>query len=185
MQNLSLGKSNNNIAQSGFTLVELVLVLILLGILSVYAVPRMFTTDGFSEFATQQRLISALRTIQIKSMQDTSSNYCYRVIFDTSATPAIGPSVAAYVDGNQALSCGNTIDANASEYLRISEAEFSEFNLSLFASDDGAAISYLEFNSLGQPLSSGGRCVNACRISLSGQSTTHVCIESEGYVHAC
>jgi len=53
-------KANN---ETGFTLVELILVIVLLGILSVVAAPS-FTTTGFEQRAYRDRLVSALRYAQ-------------------------------------------------------------------------------------------------------------------------
>lgn len=50
-------------AVSGFTLIELVVIIILLGILAVAVVPRM-STDGYQALAFHDRVVSVLRYAQ-------------------------------------------------------------------------------------------------------------------------
>jgi MSHA pilin protein MshC len=51
----------------------------------------------------------------------------------------------------------------------------------------GSGFSVIAFNSLGQPVDAAGdlTCSDQCEIVLTGQSAVSVCIESEGYIHAC
>ncbi|MFC3123036.1 pilus assembly FimT family protein [Agaribacter flavus] len=172
-------------AQSGFTLVELVTVVLILSILSVYVVPRFLSTEGFAERSTQQRLLAALRALQTKAMHDTSSSFCYRMIFNTSSSPAYGPSVGRYVSGTESASCGGMIATDAPENLALTQDEFSRLSLSLAASDSGVGVNYIQFDALGRPTTSAGTCNSFCQISLLGQTNTTVCIGSEGYIHVC
>ncbi|RMG57249.1 MAG: type II secretion system protein [Gammaproteobacteria bacterium] len=56
----------------GFTLVELVLVIILLGILSVYAAAR-FSAGGYALRAAAQELVEAVRFAQQRSMSNSGA----------------------------------------------------------------------------------------------------------------
>ena len=51
-------------SQSGFTLIELVTVMVLLGILSVFAAPRMFDMAAFNARGLQDETLSILRYAQ-------------------------------------------------------------------------------------------------------------------------
>ena len=50
--------------QRGFTLVELIMVIVILGVLAVYAAPRMFNTDDFKARGFHDETLSLLRYAQ-------------------------------------------------------------------------------------------------------------------------
>ncbi|WP_260261518.1 type II secretion system protein [Vibrio intestinalis] len=56
----------------GFTLVELIVVIILLAIVSVYAASRYIGIGSFSAFAIQENAISVIRQVQLTRMQSNS-----------------------------------------------------------------------------------------------------------------
>ena len=55
----------------GFTLVELIVVLVIIGVLAVSLVPRFFSAAGTSEYLYQDQLLNLLRRAQIQAMQCT------------------------------------------------------------------------------------------------------------------
>lgn len=60
----------------GFTLVELIVVILLLAIVSVYTASRLFGSDSVAAMVTQQQVVSVVRQVQLNRMQsnlDTSS----------------------------------------------------------------------------------------------------------------
>lgn len=69
-------------AAKGFSLVELVTVIILLGILAATILPRFSSRDGFSEYALRDQLISAYHLAQQRAMYDHSGT-CYRLNIDS------------------------------------------------------------------------------------------------------
>lgn len=48
----------------GFTLIELIIVLVMLGAFSLYAAPKFFDQGGFNEYAFHKELITAIRYAQ-------------------------------------------------------------------------------------------------------------------------
>lgn len=53
----------------GFTLVELIVVILLLAIVSVYAASRMFGRDSVAAMVVQQQVVSIVRQVQVNRMQ--------------------------------------------------------------------------------------------------------------------
>lgn len=59
----------------GFTLIELIIVVTLLGIISVTALPKFTGKSGAEETTTQDQMISVLRRMQNQAMQQTSAAF--------------------------------------------------------------------------------------------------------------
>ncbi|PKG97785.1 prepilin-type N-terminal cleavage/methylation domain-containing protein [Paraglaciecola sp. MB-3u-78] len=172
----------------GFTLIELVIVIILISILSVTVFSRFSGTSGFSEYTYQARLISTLRNMQTRAMHDTRDEYCFQINFD-SVAPAFGPPTLSYTMGSSADTCQISIDFTNADYLTTSASEMTaaEVSLSTLSSSTPPGFSFIAFNSLGQPITATGdlTCSSQCKIILTGESAVSVCIEPQGYIHAC
>jgi len=173
-------------AQGGFTLLELIIVMIILGILAVYAVPKFSGASGYSEYTYQNRLISVLRNMQVRAMQDSRPSFCHRINFvSTSTQVAFGPASTNYTAGNDAATCATSIDFGSPDFLRTSATEILDSNVSMTAVDGATAISLIDFNSFGSPLTAASNCSAGCRVTFTGEAAAQVCIESEGFIHAC
>jgi len=151
-------------ASKGFTIIELVLVIVLMGILSVTVAPKFFGSNGFEEYAYQAEVIATLRSIQLRAMQQTSigSNECHTVII-TSKLLTVDDNCAA----NSENSLGETLNNLAVEV---------DSNHSVTFIPD---ISF-SFDSMGRPVS----CSSPCEINFTGNDNLKVTIESEGFIHA-
>ena len=182
----------------GFTLVELVLVVILVAMLAVYALPRLFDTSEIAATVYQNRAISILRNMQTRAMQDTRNNgYCYKVYFDTTNEEFGIPSNDFSVTNDQNLinaTCADSIDkSDAAQFFYVPSSALLKDGINLEASaNDGTDISSIVFDTLGRAnqtnLSCDGDSSNGydgCRIAFIGDSTAYVCVESEGYIYAC
>ncbi|MEO3877392.1 prepilin-type N-terminal cleavage/methylation domain-containing protein [Rheinheimera fenheensis] len=141
--------------QAGFTLIELIVVLIIIGVLAVSLIPRFFTAAGTSEYLYQDQLLNLLRRAQIQAMQCTDC-----------ATPAVNITAnTALLDG---ASCTD-VDAGRALCITANDA------VSL------APVGTIGFDSMGRPSCSAG----SCTLNVQGASLLRVCIESEGYIHPC
>lgn len=172
----------------GFSLIELVTTVVLIGVLAVVAGTRIQTRQGFTEYAFQDRLITALRNMQLRAMQDTRPGYCFQLNFSYSTTSAFGPPSVDYTPGNSTATCATGISSSAPDYLAIQNSAFVDDGITLSSSDGSINnFSYLGFDALGRPLNDAANCGTgtACEIAISGESSVKVCIESEGYIHGC
>ncbi|MEP4891247.1 MAG: prepilin-type N-terminal cleavage/methylation domain-containing protein [Aliiglaciecola sp.] len=173
--------SSNIKHTKGFTIVELIVVVIILGILAVVVAPRFQGAGGIAEYTYQARLISALRTMQQRAMNDTRENYCFQVNIFTGSNSSFGPPTLVYNNSAVALSCSTTIDSSE-------EAAYVVANIDEMAADNVTITSgggSILFNRFGCPNNGSGFCTNDIEITFQGDAEVSVCIESQGYIHAC
>ncbi|MCF2947365.1 prepilin-type N-terminal cleavage/methylation domain-containing protein [Paraglaciecola aquimarina] len=170
----------------GFTLIELIVIISLISILAVSAYSRFTGPSGYAEYTYQARLISALRHIQTRAMFDTRKNLCFQVNFSASPS-AFGPPEFSYETPSiNSTTCETNIDYSNPDYLVTSATEMADSKVSLVAQDSGGTpYEYIRFDSLGRPQTASGSCNPTCKIELTGESTVKVCVESQGYIHAC
>jgi MSHA pilin protein MshC len=92
-----------------------------------------------------------------------------------------------YISGSAGDTCIDAIDYTSPDYLHTSAIEMQNADVQLeVAGDDGSAYEHIDFDNLGRPLTgSGNNCSTTCKIALQGQQTLYVCVESQGYIHAC
>lgn len=169
---------------------ELVTVLLLLGVLAIAVAPRFYST-GIAEQTYQARLISALRYMQQRAMQDSRAFYCYQINLQEGANSQFGPRTLNY-SGNPLATClpgiGSEDDAN---FLRTEPGEMAEDNVELVLAKDSGGVNnafdpYVRFTSKGCTTQDGLACSLRQRIEVRGvTSSRFVCIEPNGYIHAC
>jgi prepilin-type N-terminal cleavage/methylation domain len=124
----------------GFTLIELILVIVLLGVLAVTVAPRFFSASGYDQIAARDQLIQMLRQAQLQSMNNSAE--CQVVHFNNNQS---------WIPSDPSL-------------------------CSVVATGEITAA----FDIWGRPVST-----SATTFTLSGESAVKVCIEAEGYIHAC
>jgi len=151
----------------GFTIIELVLVIVLMGILAVTVAPKMFNSSGFQEYAYQAEVVASLRNIQLKAMQQT----------DDSMPQADGSMCLSVTVTSKLLDISNLCRPNSEPH--IIDVEIDESDSIIFQTTGNADTEFF-FDSLGRPVS----CFNPCQIILQGSETLRVQIESEGFIHA-
>ena len=146
----------------GFTLVELITVIVLIGILAVYIAPRFSDKSGFADYATQDLIISAARIVQQRAMYDHSSNACYRVNIS---------SGTIYIESY-----------NGSSYTRIGPADWS--NGVEIDSSVNVADSNIYFDGLGNALDATPQCAGSPQTQPVLISGLKVCLYSTGHIQA-
>ncbi|WP_166422614.1 prepilin-type N-terminal cleavage/methylation domain-containing protein [Paraglaciecola sp. 20A4] len=184
---LGVNKFHVTALQRGFTLLELIVVILIIGILAVSAASR-FDSSGYAEYGYQSRLLSALRAMQQRAMQDTRADYCFQINFNTNA-PAFGPPTLSYLNNTTAehtATCSSTIDFTTAEFLRTSSGEIASDNVAMTTDDLNVdTFNLIRFDNFGRPSTNVGSCQVQCRVTFQGQQAPAICIESQGYIHEC
>lgn len=167
--------------QRGFTLIELIVVIMLVGIISATAASRMSGRSSFDAHLNRDQAISIVRQVQILSMNkpitspSNTNTSCYSL--------QISPG---YLGSPR---CDNVLPGMPPALTT------ADNNLSL--STEGLAVGNLYFDMLGQPFYFTGtgeneKRVHACRSSSGckiifrsgANETTTMCINQEGYIYA-
>tara|TARA_B100002019_G_scaffold237900_1_gene212839 strand:- start:95 stop:520 length:426 start_codon:yes stop_codon:yes gene_type:complete len=71
----------------GFTLIELIIILVIIGILAVSASPIFISDSGMKSQSARLQALSILRAIQQQAMQDTANDYSVSVTESTLGNP--------------------------------------------------------------------------------------------------
>jgi MSHA pilin protein MshC len=65
---------------TGFTLIELITVIIIIGILAASVVPKFFSSNGYEEYTYRSETIALLRAVQLRAMQQKDlTNSCHTI----------------------------------------------------------------------------------------------------------
>lgn len=164
---------NNN--DNGFTLVELVVVILVLSVLAVSVVPRLTSPKaGISAVTDRDQLISLLRSVQTRAMQNTEDSDCHGVNFTNSN---IGMAAQANDDSCDLSNFLTNPDDNDGFLNLAPENSYTALN-SL-----SVAVNFVGFDDYGRPVDTANN--NLGRIIITFDSIESVCIESEGYIHVC
>lgn len=156
MKNLN---NNDRTKALGFTMIELIVVILLLAIMAVTVAPKFFNSTGFQEYTYQAEVITKLRAIQLRAMQQTNSSECHTVLV---TEKALG------IPQNCNLSSGSWHSETSSVIIQ------GDHDVTFDVSSGDYS---LDFDGMGRPSCS------SCLITINGDSTLTVIIESEGYIH--
>jgi MSHA pilin protein MshC len=152
---------------TGFTLIELVVVIIIIAIMAVTVVPKFFSTEGFAEFTYRDEIITKLRAIQLRTMQQTSNNICHTI--GVTAT-----SIGLLATDLSTNACTTTYDGETTSVVLDNDVV-------LTLSEN---ITSFNFSQLGRP--EGCSVVSPCTITLTvqGENELTIAINEEGYINA-
>ena len=158
----------------GFTLIELVVVILLVAILSIYALPRFFSSADIEPLDYRERLVGLLRLAQLQAMEQGP---CHKVLFS-------GRQFGIPRQSYTSTSCDASLPAAGQSYAAphfgLTAEEASALMLTL-----GNTPSYIDFDYWGRPLINGALISTTYRLSIATDYTLAVCLEPEGYIHAC
>ena len=131
--------------QHGFTLIELIIIIVLLAIMAAVAIPRMGDVTAMKAAATAEKLKSDIRYAQELAM---TQNRSYRVYFNTSPAPASGYAVVNNANGNGTWGEAGEFAPDPSGKGNLSVTLNSGDYAGVTAS---SSVNPIEFNSLGRP----------------------------------
>lgn len=160
--------------QRGFTLIELIVVIILLGIISVTAASRMTGRSSFDAYVTRDQAIAVARQIQITAMQAQNTT-AQRTAFPLRIIAGSG-NTSSCMGLISATTCPARTTADADSRILLGETSLVRFTPS----------TTVYFDLLGRPVNSEGMriCSDGCQVNLQSRNNTTVsiCINREGFI---
>ena len=157
---------------AGFTLIEVITVIIIIGILSVNVLPKFLSSSGFEEYTYRDELLTKLRGVQQRAMQRTDVASCSVVISTDSKTLGL---LAANNTG-----CGTGL-AGDSTSVAVSTSHNVSFSISSNVNNNA-----FSFSDLGRPQGCNA-ATSPCEITLTvvgDEQSLSIRINQEGYIYA-
>ncbi|TYK67149.1 prepilin-type N-terminal cleavage/methylation domain-containing protein [Colwellia echini] len=164
----------------GFTLIELIVVIILISILAVSIAPKFDSSDSYEAHSHRAQLIAALRLTQQRAMQQTDSTdgYCHQIVFDRDY-PRYGIPDRTNCDNTAfpAPDSEGKWSTDATGHL-VDDSYQISFNI-----DGEPNPQRVAFDWMGRPTAD---CEGGCIINITHPtaSALQIIIEEEGYIHA-
>ena len=157
-------------SMKGFTLLELVVVIIVLGVLSATAIPKFVNRSGFEDYTVRDQLIARLRLVQLQGMNadpsdGASSNACYWLVVKNSCFY----NEHTIKTGSVCNSPSATVSCDNEQYNDHASVNFPTGML---------ATTNYRFS-----IKEGKLLTGNAPISISGDNNLSITIESEGFIH--
>jgi MSHA pilin protein MshC len=157
---------------NGFSLIELVVVILMISIMAVTVLPKFFTSNGFEEFTYRDEIITKLRAIQLRSMQQTTGTICKGIQLETAPSAIIG--LQATDLGTNACTTDYAGDTTT---VIVNPKHSVSFTLS-------EGLTNFSFSAEGKPLGCISESPCKITITIAGENSPKILINSEGYIYA-
>ncbi len=166
---LGLLLSERRAHQRGFTLVELVMTMVLLGVLAAVAAPRIFNTNDFNARGFHDETLAMLRYAQKTAIAQR------RTVCVTFGTNTLALAIAAAPAIPSCAAPGTLSGPNGAAPVITARSTVTYAN---------PAYPELRFDGLGQPLDNNGVALTGARtLQVSGAANTITVEAATGYVH--
>ncbi len=159
--------------QSGFSLIELVMVMVVMGVLAAVAVPKIVGVSAFNGRGFHDQTLAYLRFAQ-KTAVAQRRTVC--VSFSSTSVTLSIASVAGTFD----CSSPATLVGPQGESPVVLNAKSG---ISVGIAGSGALPTAFNFNSLGEPITSSGTAQALQVLQVSGAANTITIESSTGYIH--
>ncbi|WP_300176777.1 type II secretion system protein [uncultured Aliivibrio sp.] len=175
---------------AGFTLVELIVVIVLLAIIAVYASSKYMGTSRFSSAVTQEQVMSILRQVQMTAMQNNTSNS--NSSSNTCGSLFLAPDQFGVAQSCQQQGMSSAVLSDYSKETNRQQLELIQLSYAFTGINGAVLVSELSFDLLGRPTmiassATTSLCTNQdCRITITTPTSNEsrsVCINSEGFVY--
>jgi MSHA pilin protein MshC len=154
--------------QSGFTLIELIMVIVLMGVLAVVAAPRIFNSKDIKARGLQDETQAYLRYAQKTAIAQR------RTVCVTFGSNAVTVSIA---------SAPATFDCAAAGALKGPKGDTPVTVTAKSGVAYASTPAAFNFDGLGQPITSAGAAVGKQTIQVTGAAQSITVETATGYVH--
>ncbi len=162
-------------------MIELVVVIILLGIMSVYAGSRLLGTKEFSALAAQEQAISIIKQIQLGRMQSNIAGNAknrYQLQITNTCLGSVARCSSTDPDAMKNNSDAILLD-NSNLDFSNSTASFVQFDLK------GNPSTCTDNTASGCTAVTGNNIITIAISDTRSAESHNVCINSQGYVYGC
>ena len=157
--------------QRGFTLIELIMVIVLLGVLAVFAAPRIFSTSDINARGFHDETLGYLRYAQ-KTAIAQRRTVC--VAFGSGATGSVTLSIASAVATFNCASAGTLTGPRGENPVVLNARNGVQYS---------TVPTNFNFDGLGQPITTAGAAQATQTFQVSGASPSITIETVTGYVH--
>ncbi|CAM2781916.1 prepilin-type cleavage/methylation domain-containing protein [Moritella viscosa] len=162
----------------GFTLIELVIIILLTGTLAATAIPKFTGSDGFEAQTYRDQLQQLLKTVQQQAMSCGSDCRTSRATNPYACNRVVITAGRFGIPTN----CETGLPTSfAAPHLGMSAAEANSTKVS-FSVTNTETLGIIEFDELG--IANGCSTSNSgCNILIIGKQTLSLRIEAQGFIH--